>query len=359
MSIRKIKIIMKKITIKDVANRAGVSAPVVSVILNKKSSGSNTRFSEETRERVLQVAEEMKYRPDIFGRSLRHNRSYLIGVLLFDVDAFLMPDVLSGLQNILIPQGTSPLLLMHRSEEEEETHLNYCLERKVDGLIIDPFVAGGKHFKYQRYIELAARGLPLVELFGFKIKGIPSAAPDFKDIICKAVVYLNSLGHEKIAFLNHSRDNLHAVNFGESYDAWILTKEYLSIMKKLNREAYLIRHEIPDNQQLTHADWKVNSGKHLDYIIREGVSAVVCYNTHLACGLIEAAFKKGVAVPDDLSIVAISDDPAAETSNPPITSISINPGKIGEAAAKMILNQLDGISQKENLIPGKLCIRKS
>ena len=353
------KIIMKKVTIKDVAKRAGVSAPVVSVILNNKSSASNTRFSEETRERVLKVAEELEYHPDIFARSLKHNRSYLIGVLLFDVNVFLMPDILSGLQNILIPQGTSPLLLMHRSEKEEAVHLNYCLERKVDGLIIDPFVMGERHLQYERYIDLAARGLPLVELFGLRIKGIPSAVPDFKDIICKAVIYLNGLGHEKIAFLNHSRDNVHTVNSGENYDAWMLSKEYLLIMKKLNKESCIIRHEISGNKQLTHRDWKVHSGKHLDNLLRKGISAVICYNTHLACGLIEAASKKGVIIPDDLSIVAISDNPVAENSYPSITSIGINSKSIGETAARMILAQMGGILQTNNLIPGKLCIRKS
>jgi LacI family transcriptional regulator len=130
----------RTVRIKDIAARAEVSVSTVSAILNDTSS--NIRISEPTRRRVLRIAEELNYRPNLFARSLRTRKSYLVNVIVWDITDPYFGEILKGIEGVLKGQGYQ-LLLSSADADPENSCYSRVKKLPVDGTIIIGGPQGG------------------------------------------------------------------------------------------------------------------------------------------------------------------------------------------------------------------------
>ena len=151
-----------KITIKEIAEMAGVSVTTVSQILNNKGS----RFSEQTRQKVLAIVDEYQYKPDFFAANLINRHSKTIGMIVPDVTDFFFSKVIEGVESYLNPLGYMIILCNSRHDiEQEKRYLNELSHRSVDGILLaTPNHLEGEHklgseFYRKRPIVLIDRGL--------------------------------------------------------------------------------------------------------------------------------------------------------------------------------------------------------
>ncbi len=190
------------VTLKDIAARTGLSIPTVHQII----SGYAVSFSKETRKRVLAVAKEMDYRPNLSARSLQQRKSFLLGVLFYAVNNSFVSDFARGLQAAARSHGYAPIFFAHANSVEELQNLEIILDRHVDALIANVAVApdDGK-MNTTRLLQVQQSGLPVVEVFGQFLTGVPSIRLDFYAAGVEATQHLIDKGHKKIALF--SRDN--------------------------------------------------------------------------------------------------------------------------------------------------------
>lgn len=207
------------VTLKDIAARTGLSIPTVHQII----SGYDVSFSKDTRRRVLAVAKELDYRPNLSARSLQQRKSFLLGVLFYSVNNDYASDFARGLQGAAREKGYAPIFFAHANSSEELQNLEIVLNRHVDGLIanvaLDP--EDGRT-NTDRLAAVRQTGLPVVELFGRFLDGAPSVRLDYYTAGITATRHLMQQGHERIALLirdKYQGDRVPGLNWAE-HDFW-------------------------------------------------------------------------------------------------------------------------------------------
>src|ERR1039458_5901780 len=122
------------VTIKDVARESGASVTTVSMVLSDGPSAQ--RISEATRKRIWKMAKKLGYRPNVFARSLRSNRSRSVGVIVFDITDPYCSQILRAVETHLQPSGYSSVLAdLQNDRAHFQRCLNMLLERRVEGII--------------------------------------------------------------------------------------------------------------------------------------------------------------------------------------------------------------------------------
>lgn len=163
-----------KATLQEIAVRAKVSRMTVSRVMNRPHAPGT---SPETRRRILRIARELNYQPNIAAKGLTLGKTFLVGVLHSGVNFELLTELASGIQRPLVSSGYAPVALTHRTVQEEAENLRLCMARRVDGLIVNPLVNFDQP-KTKLYSELAGN-TPLVEMNGRYLAGVPHVTVDF------------------------------------------------------------------------------------------------------------------------------------------------------------------------------------
>ena len=186
----------RRTTIKDIAERAGVSKGAVSYALNGRPG-----VSEETRDRILAIAEELGWYPNRAARSLSASRADACGLILarpastLALEPFFM-EFIAGVEACLSPRSIGLTIQLAGSVEEEiESYRRWFGEHRVDGVFIFDIVQNDT-----RAEALKAIGLPAV-VIGGPLEGhpLPAVWHDEASVVIEAVQYLAALGHRKIA----------------------------------------------------------------------------------------------------------------------------------------------------------------
>ncbi len=310
------------VTLRDVAARAGVNATTVSVVLNGNRSG--TRVSAATRERILAVAGELGYRPNIVARGMKHRRMNSLGVV--DVmhgkglNLYFL-EVLNGiLEKAAQYDQNTTVFTVSDWEADEEKIVQFC-DGRVDGLI---FI--GPMFRPEFAETLYAR-LPFVALHSNKTLPVAiSLEIDDEQGGYLATRHLAQLGHRRIAHFAGPANLSGAVHRRQGYeralaefgiapnDALILTGTFNSISGRESMEQLLQLPELP--------------------------TAVFCANDHVAFGAMELLAERGLSVPDDISVVGFDDSLMARMTHPPLTTVCQPFRLLGEHAVELLLEQI-------------------
>lgn len=329
---------MKKgVTIKDVAKRAGVSHPVVSTVLGK--GGSTTRVSEATAGRVLAAARELKYKPNILARGFQQRKSFIVGILASEAINWLLADLIWGVQEQLSQDEYSPMVLIHRNREEERAYLQRCLDRKVDGLIVNLAVNEQGQTNADLIKGSVDPSVPVVTIFGRDMS--PSISVDFRADGRAATEHLLSLGHRRIALLTHDRYRASETAPPLHWDAWEHSLGYQDAMRAAGAEPIVLTHPLPNALQVDRAwtDAGFAMGPRL-FDAEAKITAVVCLLDQQAYGVIRAARHRGVAVPDQLAVVGHRDLDLSEIVEPALTTLRTSAQQIGRSAAQAVLEMM-------------------
>jgi len=336
-------------TIRDVAKKAKVSVATVSLVLN--DGDTNLPISETTRKRVQEAAKTLGYHPNSYAKTLRTKKSYVVGILAFDIVDPYCAHVLRGAEDTLIESGYYPMISdLCNDEQKLHSYIRVFRERRVEGLLI---LASSLRVDDQLIFDLRSEKIPLV-VIGREVDGfqVPTVVTDNFNGAYQATEYLIQLGHRRFAVI------LGPSNYVDSRQRWEGSR------KALEEHGIQIDPDLLVEER--EIGWGPGAGyssmKHLLNKSKK-ITAVVAFDDISAFGAIRAIFEIGLRVPDDISVVGFDDLPAAAFYNPPLTTIHYSMVEMGRMGADMLQRQLTG--KKNDVKTGRvmpesrLIIRKS
>ncbi|GIV60519.1 MAG: transcriptional regulator [Rhodothermaceae bacterium] len=303
-------------TIRDVAAEAEVSISTVSLVLNGKGN-----VSDETRERVLEIAEQLGYVPRPAARNLAARRTGNVGFVLRDdhftrsepfyTRIFLGTEFEARHQNLYVLLTTIP-----RSYRPGEHTPRFLRERNVDGILVAGKVDPA-------FLEEAGRtGVPVV-LIDFEWEALPAFVINNQAGAREAVEYLLGRGHRRIAFLGADLDH---PSLRDRLDGYRLALSSAGL--PLDENLLLV-----DNDQ----DPTYSTGFRLAeqlFALDPPPTAVFCVNDALALGVLDQARQRGIPVPERLAVVGFDDVERAAEAAPPLTTVRVFKEHLGELAMR-------------------------
>lgn len=315
-------------TMKEVARLANVSVSTVSHVINK------TRFvSSSTRQKVLKAMDKIGYHPNMIARSLRRRKTNTIGLVISDITNPFFPGVVRGIEKQLIKKGYSIILTNTDDDIEKEKNLVTLLYgKRVDGFII--VTAGGESKHIESLIQLR---VPVV-LLDRKISGLKLDAVlvDNEGGTRKLTEYLINLGHKRIGIITGPLN--------------VFTgKERLNGYLKALQEYSLPR----DDELIKTGDFRQESGYSLTLellSLSSPPTAILACNNLVGIGAMDALKEKGIRIPDEIELVIFDDLPWFGHLNPPLTVVAQPTFKLGEMAAKLLLEQIRGRKKPKEIV---------
>jgi DNA-binding LacI/PurR family transcriptional regulator len=326
------------VTLRSVAELVGLTASTVSAVLN--SSSASRSVPEHTKKRIRAAARALDYRPNFFARSLRAKRTYMIGVIVEEIGDAYSALVISGIERYLREQNVFFLTVAHRHDKKLlESYSAVLRERGVEGFItVDTILA-------------EEPPLPTVAVAGHrKIKGVTNIVLDHRRAASLALTHLANLGHEKIAFMKGSELS------ADSDDRWNAICEIAAKLGIRMRQELVV--------QLIGVDPTPNLGYPFAKQLlarKQPFTALFAYNDISAIGSICAFREAGLQVPDDISVVGFDDIQSAAYITPPLTTVRQPLLKVGEIAARSLLDRIEARTKyvSEIVIEPELIVRKS
>jgi DNA-binding LacI/PurR family transcriptional regulator len=341
-------------TIRDVARESGYSASTVSIVLN--SAPLSRYIPEETKGRIQTAARRLGYRPNPLARSLRSQRSNIVGVMVFDItDPFCTP-ILRGLENALYQANYLSFLAdAHNEGHRFERYLEMLLDRRVEGLIV---IANWLVADIKLLADLTEKQVPTV-IAGraFEIENVSTVSVDNESGAALALEHLHQLGHREIAFLRGPR------TLASSGQRWKGARNYAQSVG-LRLDAKRIR-ELPESLD---PNSSFEAGAQLtSELLRAGNSftALMAYDDVTALGAMRALKNKGLRVPEDCSVIGFDDVAQASLSLPSLTTVRQPMEAMGSMSAGMMLDAIKAVDQKVEIpvmrrkIPAELVVRES
>ena len=319
-------------TIKDVARVAGVHPATASRALNPLLRG---RISAATTARVEAAAAELGYVVDPIGRSLRTQRSGIVGVLVPDLLNPFYPPLLRGIERGLRAAGFEALIASTDNDARREPELLAVLRgRRCEGYLVatatrdDPAVAA-----------LAREGVPLVLVNRLTAVDTPAVVSDDARGIGEAVEHLRSLGHTRIGHVAGPAELSVAASREAAYRAAVA-------------EPHVAR-----AAQMTAAAGRAACRD----LLGDRVTAILAANDMIAVGCYAALDDAGLRCPQDVSLVGINDMPLAAWLRPPLSTVAIPQEELGAAAARLVIERIGAPSAAPRTVtlPTGLVVRGS
>lgn len=322
-------------TLKKIAKRAGVSIATASRVLNDRPS--QIRISEETKKKVLKIATELDYHPNIFARSLRTRKTGIVGVIVSDITDPYFSGIIDGVEKVLNENGYYFLLSSaQNSPQKEEIYLTWLHKSHVDGLLI---LGGTQRFTNNEVKQLVRSGIPIV------IVGRRSPHPNISSVTVDNFTG-GFLATEHFIKLGH-RDIVHITTTEPRVDGEERLNGYNSAMEK---------HGLKDKSRIEKGDITAESGyKAMTNILKKGKrpTAVFAFNDISALGVMRAIRDQGLRVPEDIAVVGFDDIPIAAHFDPPLTTVRQSQEKMGRKGAELLMRAIresDKSSVGENIV---------
>lgn len=309
----------ERVTLTQVAKKAGYSASTVSLVLNNRPG---TRIPEETAKHIRRVARSLGYKPDVAARGLRTGRSEAIGFISNEVTVTRFASaMITGV--VETSQDRNHAVLMAECPEvpyDLEVAVQAILDRRVDALIM-----GLMRARQVEFPDLPAK-MPFVVTNGI-VPGHPSVLPDEFAGGRSAVQYLVERGHTRIGLIGRAKTHLNpevSVTIGDRF------RGIDSAMEE-SRLAF--------TEEFHGSDWEPDLGSRgAGPIIDSGATAVVCANDRIAFGVYQACLKRGIRIPEDLSVISFDNEQLASYLTPGLTTVEIPYRTMGQAATRLVLD---------------------
>ena len=329
-----------RVTIRDVAERAGVSIATVSRVLNQRED-----VSPETRELVRRIVRESGYRANRSARGLSRGRTGLVGVLVPLVYPAYFSAILAGAAEALYEQDMRLVLSPTQHEHDREVSL---LDRLAHGLtdgalLVLPEESGDE------LRTLLDQGFNFVVVDPSRpLPGtVPSVSAAHAAGADQAMRHLLELGHRRIAALTGP-------------DGWVATEE----RRRGYHAALAAAGIMPDPALVARGDFEIGGGEHAAHRVLEAddpPTAIFAFNDNMAIGAVRAARARGLRVPEDLSIVGFDDTFEASIVTPPLTTVRQPLAEMGRMAVNLLVRLLQNqrIEALHVELETKLVVRES
>jgi DNA-binding LacI/PurR family transcriptional regulator len=334
----------KKPTIKDIARISGFSHATVSRVLNNKGMF----YSNETKEKILNAAKNLKYVPNKMAKYLKENKTNLIAYLTPTDHPFYF-SILRGINDYAIKNGYNvSVLISYYDEEKEKINIDSLLSNQVIGVIISSML-----INEEQLIKLNENNMPIVLIDREdKHENISNISINNREMAFKATDYLIKSGYKNIGFLSGP---LKYLNFLKRFQGYKDGLEYNSI--KFTESNVLILDDLywlKDNLSKTY--------ELLTEIIKKNMNldAILSISSSLPILLLKILNNLNLKVPSDMAILSFSELPFSKYMTPPISAVIEPSYDMGYEAAKILLKMVDNRSYSKFIyLPSKIEIRGS
>jgi LacI family transcriptional regulator len=307
------------VTLRKIAALAGVSPSTVSRVLNRDP---NVRISEPSRSRILDIASETGYRPNRLARSLKYQRTHVIGMLIPDITNPLFSALFRSVDDVASAAGYHVILCnTGDSASRFQDHLEALSDGHVDGVLI-----ATAHRTDVAIEKLHSRRVPYVLLNRRRdTDEDASVVPDDRRGAQLAIEHLVQLGHRRIA---------HIAGSGEVSRTANRIVGYRETMKSLGLPEIIYHIPAGGMHERAGEDALVQLMKASQ---EEKPTAIFTANDLVALGVLAAARRMGIRVPDELSVVGCDDVPLARYVQPALTTIKYPVNDIGRLATEQLI----------------------
>jgi len=328
-------------TLGDIARALNVSKMTVSRAIN-----NHPEINPETRARVLAAAQKMNYRPNQFARALTSKHSYLIGIVVPDLMHSYFAEICRGVESHARPAGYQNLICSTDEDAHKERDEIEALWTRTDGLIVASASTANEAKSYRKLLSEGGK----IVLIDRLLNGLrcPAVTTDDVKVGKLATEHLIKLGHRKIGHLRGTSASTSAGRF-EGYTQ-AMSKARLRVDKSLVHDC-----------GFTEADGRAAMKQ---WIAKGDLpTAIFAANDPAAIGAMEALSDAGLDVPRDIAIAGAGNIHYGDMLRVPLTTVSWSTAAMGQAAAKLLLELIDGKNSgakpRQVTIVPELVVRRS
>lgn len=316
-------------TLKDVAQKAGVSLSTASRVL----SDADYPVSRALRARVINASKELNYIPNALGKMLKNNLSDAIGIIVPTLQNPFYNQVIFGIEAVATKSGRElRLLSSHRSVEQERKHILSLLHSHIMSLIILSIDSSSDVL--EQYISYGGK-VALLEA-NFEMENVITAETNYFVAGELATRHLLDLGHRHIAFLTSP-----------------LTKPFRrstlnGTLKTMEKSGLRLQEEdifIAEAEQESETGmYEFETGRLLAERVLASpkkYTALITINDIMAFGVIQTLMQHGISVPDDISVIAFDNIIYSEMISPPLTTVNLPSSTMGSAACRMLISEIE------------------
>jgi LacI family transcriptional regulator len=318
----------RKVTLKQIAKELDVSISTVS-----KALRNSIEISEDTRQKVQAFAKLYNYRPNNIALSLKNKKTKTIGIIIPEIVHHFFATVISGIEQVANENGYNVIVcLSNESFDKEVINMEMLANGSIDGFIMSLSKETQLKKDFHHITEVINQGMPVVMFDRIT-----------NDVLCdKVIIDDQQAAYDAVDFL---------ISKGFKNIALVTTVDYVSV-GKLRTEGYinaLKEHGLPVNENMIVKIEDIeNSASKIEKLFEENKpDAIFAVNELFAVTSIKLATKRGLKVPEDISVIGFTDGIISEFSTPSITTVSQNGIKMGGAAAKMLIDRLEMEEEEE------------
>lgn len=311
-------------TIKDVAEKAGVSSATVSNVINDKG-----KVSESTRRAVLEVIDQLHYRPNASAQRRYQETAKSIGLVIKEMHNPYFADVILGAQAAAEAAGYEVMVASSEGRRETEDRVvNMFIAQDVTGLIINPLLDSETDLSH--LFELKRRNIPFVLLE--RVHGLRASLVDVDNATAShdIVQHLFDLGHEHIVHFAGPEYSMHSDERAEGF-----------------RQAHFDAQRIFRKECIVSAGSRLEDGYRVgreyfsELSLDEAPTAVACYNDLVALGLMRALREMDIRVPEMVSLTGFDDVNLSAFSEVPLTTMRVPKREMGQCAVEVLIRQME------------------
>ena len=326
----------KSITISDIASLANVSKSTVSRVIN-----DTTPVNEKKREAVLAAMKQMNFEPNVFARGLASGQSMTIGVVTQNIGSTIYDAISQGVMTGLETTGYSPIFSDGQFENEKcEASIETLIGRRIDGIIVI-----GSNIPDATLGKIKER-LPTI-VVGREIENWNNQTLfiDNEQSAFDATQHLIALGHRQIVHITGIPDHQDSIRRVNGF-----------------RRALLENDMTPDESLIIQGKFDGDSGiTAVESLLEQATpfTAIFAANDKTAFGARLALYRRGIRVPEDVSIIGFDDQAEAELFTPPLTTVHQPGEEMGIAAADALLKLIKGQDYEIPQLKAEVVVRES
>lgn len=331
-----------QVTIKDIARELGISPSTVSRALK-----DHPDISIETKRAVNELAKNLNYQPNAIALSLKHSRSFTIGVIIPETVHYFFSTVISGIEDIAYEAGYN-IMICQSNElyDREKSNANMLYSNRVDGLLVS-LAKESTDFGHLKFFQ--DNNIPVVCFDrGTDALNCDQVVIDDYKAAFKIVEYLIERGHKNLVHLAAPQHMEIGFNRRKGF------------------EDALKKHGLPISEdQVILADKFEAACDVVEYLIKSGnlPDGIFAVNDLTALGAMKALKKNHIKIPEQIGLAGFGNGQNAVLTDPPLTTMDQNGYNMGKKAAEILLDRIKNIANdftpEKHIIDTELIIRES
>jgi len=314
-------------TIKDIAKKTGLGLATISSYLN----GGNVR--EKNRIKIEKAIEELGYEVNEVARSLKTNRSKIIGVVIPELKNAFITEIITIVEDIFRKKGYATLVCDCRTDSQiEKEVVEFLYKKRVDGIINMPVNPDGSHLKL---FQESKKPILLIDRKVDKLES-DCVLVDNRQATKNATNLLINKGHKKIGFIAGPKDIY-------------TSRERLEGYRRCLEEAGL---EIED-RLIAYGDYTINGGAEcLKKLVEDNpdMTAVIASNAEMTIGTFIGIGELELKVPEEISVIGFDNIEFAKAMNPKVTIVTQPIREIAKATARIMLSHLENAKKDSTIV---------